>query len=129
MGLEELRKQFIVDEGAIKSRLEALVTKALLYCKIDKNGHVLITNTKLSAKDQLLLVLAARSIASELDGSIPPTVTIAEIGKFTGLPANQIRARGTDAVKAKFAEAPKPGTYRAIPHRVEAFLDSIRDRG
>jgi hypothetical protein len=125
MDLEELRKRFIIDEDAIKTRLEPLVGKALLHCKIDKGGQVLITDARLSSRDQLLLVLAARSIASVLDSSISADVTIAEIGEYTGLPANQIRARGTEAIKGKLAEASKRGTYRAIPHRIESFLDSI----
>jgi hypothetical protein len=125
MNIEELRRQFIMDGDAVKSRLEPLVTKALRHCKIDKAGQVLITNTQLSSKDQVLIVLAARGIASELDPSISADVTIAEIAKCTGLPTNQVRARGTDAIKGKWAEASKPGTYRAIPHRVETFLDSL----
>ena len=128
MDLKELRAKFIVEEDAMKARLEPLVAKAMLHCKVDKSGQVFITNTKLSSRDQLVLILAARSIASELDPSISPSVTVAEIGKFTGLPANQIRARGTDAIRGKFAEAPKPGTYRAIPHRIQVFLDSIGSR-
>jgi hypothetical protein len=125
MSIEELKRQFIVDDDALKTRLEPTVTKALGYCRIDKKGQVLITNSNLSTRDQLLMVLAARAIASQLDSSISSDVTVADIGKFTGLPANQIRARGKDAIKAKFAEAPRPGVYRALPHRVEAFLDSL----
>jgi hypothetical protein len=128
MDLEELRKQFILDDDAVKARLEPLVAKALLHCKLDKAGQVLITNAKLSSRDQLVLILAARWIASELDPGIAAEVTVAEVGKFTGLPANQIRARITEAVKGKFAEALRPGTYRAVPHRIEAFLSSIDGR-
>jgi hypothetical protein len=125
LNIEELRKQFIIDGDAVKARIEPLVAKALLHCKIDKTGQVLITNEKLSSRDQLMMVLAARTIAFELDESIPAEVTVAEIGRYTGLPPNQIRARGRDAIKAKLAEAPKPGVYRAIPHRLEGFLDSV----
>jgi hypothetical protein len=128
MTLEELRKQFLIDDDAVKARLEPLVAKALLHCKVDKSGQVLITNSKLSSRDQLVLILAARWIASELDPGILSEVTVAEVGKFSGLPANQIRARGTEAVKGKFAEALRPGTYRAVPHRIESFLNSINDR-
>ncbi len=127
MNIEELRRQFIMDGDALKTRLEPLVTKALRHCRIDKTGNVLITNVQLSSKDQVLMVLAARRIASELDPSIPAEVTIAEISKCTALPTNQVRARGTDAIKGKWAEAPKPGTYRAIPHRIETFLDGLED--
>ena len=125
MSIEDLKRKFIVDDDVLKSRLEPIVDKALKHCKIDKNGQVLITNTKLSAGDQVRLVLSARVIAAQLDSSIAPEVTVAEIEKYIGLPANQVRARGNDAIRAKFAEASQRGTYRAVPHKVEAFLDSI----
>jgi hypothetical protein len=128
MDLKELRAKFIVEEDAIKSRLEPLVAKAMLHCKVDKSGQVLITNTKLSSRDQLLLILAARWIASQLETTISAEVTVSEVSRFTGLPANQIRARGTEAIKGKFAEASGRGTYRAVPHRIEVFLDGIGDQ-
>jgi hypothetical protein len=125
MSLDELKKQFIVDEDALKARLEPLVSKALKHCRIDKNGQVLITDSNLSGKEQVRLTLAARAIASQLDTQIPADVTVIEIGKYTGLPANQVRARGKDAIEDKFAESPGAGIYRAIPHKIEAFLDDI----
>src|SRR6266705_2126664 len=125
MSIEELRKKFIVDEDAIKSKLEPLVTKALAHCQIDKNGHVLIYDSKLSGREQVMLVLAARLIASELDQNIPAEVSVGELEKDTGLPSNQIRARGNEVIKAKFALSPRAGVYKALPHKIEAFLDGI----
>jgi capsular polysaccharide biosynthesis protein len=125
MSIEDLRRKFIVDEDALKSRLEPVVNKALLHCRIDKAGQVLITNSKLSAKDQVLLVLVARAVAAQLEAGIRPDVTVAEICKYTGLPPNQVRARGKDVIQAKFAESRGAGVYRAVPHRAEVFLDSL----
>ena len=122
MDVEQLRKQFFTDADVIKTRLEPLISKIRIHCEIDKTGQVLITNPKLSSRDKLVMVLIARAIAGELDSSISGDVTIAEIGRDTRLPANQIRARGTDAIKAKFAVSPRPGVYRAVPHRMEKFL-------
>src|SRR5579863_7259998 len=103
MNIEELKKQFIVDEDVLKARLEPIVVKALAHCRIDKNGQVLITNAKLSGKQQVWLTLAARAIGSQMDSTISPQVSVVEISKFTGLPANQVRARGKDAIENKFA--------------------------
>jgi hypothetical protein len=125
MNIEDLKKKFIVDDDVLKTRLEDIVEKALIHCKIDKKGQVLITNSKLSTKDRLCLVLSARAIAAQLDPSISADVTVTDIGTYLGLPTNQVRARGNDAIKAKFAEAPAPGIYRAVPHKIETFLDSI----
>src|SRR6266852_3276128 len=114
MNIEELRKQFIVDEDVLKTRLEPLVASALRHCRIDKNGQVLITSSKLSGRDQVKLVLAARAIAAQLDGNIRAAVTIDEIEKYTGLPRDQVRARGKECIEEKFATSPGAGTYRAV---------------
>jgi len=126
MSIEELRKAFIVDTDLLKARIEPIVRKALNHCQIDKNGNVEIRNAKLSGKDQLKLMLAARAIAAEMDPSISAEVSIAEIAKSTGLPPNQVRARGKDAIEDRFAESPKTGMYRALPHKIEAFLDGLQ---
>jgi len=128
MNLETLRNQFIMEDDALKVRLEPLVTKALHFCKIDKAGQVLITNPKLASLDQVKLVLTARMIASALDPTIKEAVLATEIAKCTGLPANQVRARATDAIRAKFAESLGLGIYKAIPHRIEGFLDDLSSR-
>jgi hypothetical protein len=125
MSLEELKKRFIVDEDVLKTRLEPIVKKALEHCLLDKKGQVSITSSRLSGKDQVKLTLAARAIGAQMDATISAEVSSPEIAKFTGLPGNQVRARVNDAVKDKFAESPRAGVYRAVPHKIEAFLDSI----
>jgi hypothetical protein len=125
MSIEELKKQFIVDEDVLRVRLEPIVTKALAHCRIDKNGQVEIKDTRLSGKEQVKLTLAARAIASEMDSAISAEVSVVEIAKFTGLPANQVRARGKDVIEDRFAQSPRSGVYRARPHKIEAFLDTL----
>jgi hypothetical protein len=125
MNIDELKKQFIVEGDVLKERLEALVSKALQHCRIDKSGQVLISDTELSGRDQVKLILAARAIAAQLDPDIHPEVSVVEIAKYTGLPANQVRARGRECIEHKFAESSAAGVYRAIPHKVEGFLDSL----
>ncbi len=125
MNIEELKKQFIVDEDVLRARLEPIVTKALAHCQIDKNGQVDIKDRKLSGKEQVKLTLAARAIGSQMDPAISAEVSVDEIAKFTGLPANQVRARGKDVIEDRFAQAPRSGVYRAMPHKIEAFLDAL----
>lgn len=125
MNIEELRKRFIIDEDVLKARLEPLVAKAMEHCRIDKNGQVLITSSKLSGRDQVKLVLAARTIAAQLDEKIRAEVTVAELEKYTGLPGNQVRARGKECIEGKFATSSRAGVYRAIPHKIEVFLDNL----
>jgi hypothetical protein len=125
MSIEELKRQFLVDGDVLKMRLEPIVSKALRHCKTDRNGQVLISNNNLSSKQQVILILAARAVASQLDSTISAEVTVAEIHRYTGLPENQVRARGNEAIKDKFAESPKPGSYRAVAHKIEVFIDGL----
>jgi len=125
MSIEELRTQFVVEGDVLKMRLEPIVTKAMQHCKIDRNGQVMISNANLSSKQQVILILVARAIASQLDTAISAEVTVSEIHKYTGLPENQVRARGNEALKEKLAESPKPGSYKAIAYKVEAFIDNL----
>ena|ERR1700734_1199539 len=125
MSLADITNKFIVSEDAFKQRLERIVGKALKHCVIDRSGQVLIQNQQLSGRDQVKLVLAARSLASQLDDKISATVTVAEISKYTGLPTNQVRARGKEAINDKFADSPTVGLYQAIPNKIEAFLERI----
>jgi hypothetical protein len=125
MNIEELKKRFIVDEDVLRARLEPILAKAIGHCQIDKNGQVLITDTKLSGKERVKLTLAARSIGSQLDPTISAEVSVGEIAKFAGLPTNQVRARGKDAIAERFAQSPRSGVYSALPHKIEPFLDSL----
>jgi hypothetical protein len=125
MTIEELRQKFIVADDVLKVRLEPIVSKALKHCVIDKTGQVHVTDKRLSGKQQVMLTIAARAIASQLEPTISASVTVSEIAKYTGLPENQVRARGKDFINAKLAESPQRGVYRAVFHKVEPFLDSI----
>lgn len=125
MSLEDLKRRFILEQDVLKSRLEAVVEKALPYCVTDQGGQVRLAAEGLPSKDQVMLVLAARTIASQLDPGISAEVNVAEISKFAGLPDNQVRARGNELIKARLAESTKPGVYKAVAHKVEGFLDSL----
>ena len=127
MTIEELKQKFIVADDVLKARLEPIITKALRHCVIDKTGQVYVTDKRLSGKQQVMLTIAARAIASQLEPTISASVTVSEIAKYTGLPENQVRARGKDFINAKLAESPERGVYRAVFHKVEPFLDSIAE--
>jgi len=128
MGINELKKQFLVDEDTVKQQLEQLLTKALQHCVVDKKGTVHIKDAKMSGADKFRLVLSAPYLASQLDSTVSAAVTTAEVGISAGLPTAQVRARAKDAVDSKFAEPVSRGVFRAMPHKIGSFLDSlIRD--
>jgi hypothetical protein len=128
MGLDELRNKFIVDEDVLKSRLESIIEKALKHCVVDRDGQVHVNSADLSARDRIMLILAARAIASQLEAGIAAEVTVGEISKFTALPDNQVRARSKELINDKLVESTRPGVYAAIAFKVEKFLDSLPDK-
>ncbi|HWY53333.1 MAG TPA: hypothetical protein VNZ03_02660 [Terriglobales bacterium] len=125
MSIEDLKKKFIVDDDVLKNRLEEMGAKALQLCMLDKKGNVHFNNSKLSPNEKLRLTLAARAIASQLDETISGEVSVAELATNSGMAENQVRARASDLVKEKSATSPKRGFYAAVPHKVEALLDSV----
>lgn len=125
MSIEELKKKFIVDDDVLSSRLEAIATKALAHCVVDKKGAVHFNNPKLTAKEKLQLTLAARAIASQMDSGVQAEVSVAELSENCGIPKDQVYARSADLINEKSATSPKKGYYAAVPHKVETLLDSI----
>jgi hypothetical protein len=125
MSIEQLKAKFIIEEDVVNRRLESLLTKALQHCAVDKKGTVHINDTRMGGLSKLKLVLAARYLASQLDNAISASVTSTEIAQSSGLPAGQVRARAKDAVGEKFAESVGRGVFRAMPHKIELFLDSL----
>src|ERR687892_531392 len=99
----ELRKKFILDEDAATERVERLVAEMCEWCVVDSKGRVIIQREELASRDRVKLVLAARWLASELDGGIQPGVSVAELEASTGLPRDQLRARLSELVRSRFA--------------------------
>lgn len=128
MTLDELRQRFIVDEATVKKDLEALVSRVLVHARVDTKGRVLLNNPKLPGITKVKLSLAARTIASQLEASFVPTMSVEEVAEATGLPANQARARLSQAVEEGFAETPERGAYRAKAHRIVGFLDDLEEK-
>ena len=125
MSIEELKKKFIVDDDVLKERLEAIATKALERCFLDKNGNVHFNNPKLKSTEKLRLILAARAVAAQMDETLRAEVSLSELATNSGMAENQVRARASELVKEKSATSPKRGFYAAVPHKVEGLLDSV----
>jgi hypothetical protein len=92
MSIEDIRKKFIVDDDALKSRLEAIAAKALQLCVLDRKGNVHFSNSKLTPRERLRLTLAARAIGAQLDDKLKAEVSVDDLSANTGLPKNQVRA-------------------------------------
>jgi hypothetical protein len=95
-------------------------------CVLDKKGYVHFNNPKLNPREKLRLTLAARAIASQMESTVKSEVSVAELCANSGLPKDQVYARASELVKDKFVTSPKKGVYAAVPHKVEALLDSVK---
>jgi hypothetical protein len=125
MSIEELKRKFIVDDDALKTRLEAIATKALQRCVLDTKGNVHFNNPKLKPREKLRLNLAARAIGAQMDSKMKSEVSVEELSANSGLPENQVRARAAELVKDKLVNSPRRGFYAAVPYKVEALVDSV----
>ena len=128
MGLEELKKKFILDETEVRGRLEELITKALNYCRVDSKGRIHFERKTLSGMERVKVALAARGIASELDSSFSAEMSIDELSRSTGLPENSVRARCAELAAHNYIEAPTKGVFKVVFAKVEELLDSIRNK-
>jgi hypothetical protein len=122
---DDLRRKFILDEAGIRESLEDVVQTALQYCAVDSTGKVHLKQHDFPGKVRVKIALSAKAIASQLDSSFTPDLTVADLSQATGLAENQARARAADAVSEGFAEAPERGSYKANPFRVAQFLKEL----
>src|SRR5262249_5187192 len=79
----ELAQRFVVDEGALNEQFEQLVLKVASHCLVDRGGKITIKNgKKLSTRDRIKLILAARLIAARLDPAIGSEVSVSMLSEF-----------------------------------------------
>jgi len=124
--IEELRKKFIVDEGQyVADRLQDDVEKLLRYCKISKQGRVLITKRELTDKKKVGLVVFARYIGNKLDNAISELVIADEIATYTGIEKASVNARGKELVDDGFLSRPEAATYKVNPSKIQDFVDLL----
>lgn len=129
--LEELKAKWIIEEKEFNERDLGLYVKRLMpFCKITKNGEIVLTEIgeNFSLIDKVMLALIARFIAHRLDGSISETVTADELSRFFRVDKMQVSARLKDVKDARLAVREKKGIYKANIGRIEKFLDEIEGR-
>lgn len=125
MSLEDLKKQFIVDEDSMRRDLEPLVRRAIKYCVVDTQGRIHLKDHSMAGKLKIKLALAAKAIAYQLDNTFKAEISLDELATVSGLPANQARARVAEVVEERFAESVGRGSYRANVYRLPRFMDEL----
>lgn len=132
--LENLEKSFILDEDMEHENIKELIEKALKYCKIDKNGFVIIDQKTLSSlriQDKVTLVLIARHLASKLQEKLGREVSIKEEVSAQDLASMLkekqlvINARMKELKDKKQVIPVSRGTYKIAPYGISPFLKTL----
>jgi len=126
VGLEELKKKFIVDEEEEKKRIEELLLRILPFARVTRDGYVHFERKNLSQIDRVALVLAARYLGGLLEDSISQEVNLGEIAAMTGVNRRVASARVADLSKEGLVDSVSRGRYRARGlFAVEKILDLL----
>jgi hypothetical protein len=123
--LEDLKSKFLVSDSLSEAKMLSLLELAVNHCVVDPKGNVEIKTNGLTARDKVMLVLAARYIAHHLEDTILMHVSGDEIAKSAFVAPEQVRARASDLLRDKMIEIPTRGNYRALLHKIEPFLRGL----
>jgi hypothetical protein len=129
--LEKLEKQFILDHDAEPEEIRTLVSRILKFCKIDPKGYVIIRARKLSKTDKIMLVLAARYLACNLqrklgrEAAINQEVSNKELADMLQEKPTIVRARLKDLKKDSKIVRTESGVHKAAGHSISEFLERL----
>jgi hypothetical protein len=123
--MEELKKKFIVEEKMDEKRVANYIERILPFCKISKDGLVIVETKGLKALQQVKLALVARFLANYLDKNIPTGMSNSEFSNSLSIPDDQIAARMKELREAKFAIPVKRGMHQVNPLQIERFIAEL----
>jgi len=123
--MEELKKKFIVEEQMDEKRVANYIERILPFCKISKDGLVIVETKGLKALQQVKLALVARFLANYLDKNIPTGMSNSEFSNSLSIPDDQIAARMKELREAKFAIPVKRGMHQVNPLQIERFIAEL----
>ncbi|HIH13764.1 MAG TPA: hypothetical protein HA224_00745 [Nanoarchaeota archaeon] len=136
MSLQDLKKQFIVQESLEKIDIERQIMRVVRFCQVDAQGHVNIKTEirgKLTAPQKMLCILASRYLGHELQGllqeekTIHAEVNVEDLSKMMSEKKSVICARAKDLKDSGKIKADS-GIYQILPHAIEdiiIYLESL----
>ena len=130
-GLEELKKQFIVEDDIELDELKQLILRISKFCKVDKNGYVIVHNDKIRIIDKILLVLSARFLGNRLQQKLGEEVAIheeinnKEIATMLKEKQTVVNARLKDLKDDRKIILVRRGVYKVLPHIIYNLLDRL----
>jgi hypothetical protein len=120
--MEELKKKAIVEEKLDEKRVVNYIERILPFCKISKDGLVILEVKGMTSLQQVKLALVARFLANYLDNNIPPEISNRELSTSLNIPEDQISARLKDLREDKFATPVRKGVSQVNPLQIERFI-------
>lgn len=132
--LEELETQFILEEDMEHEDIKSLITRMLKFCRIDKNGYVIIYDKKLKIADKILLILSARYLANKLQQKLGKEITIKEevgnkeLAKMLREKNEVIAARLKDLKEDRKIVPLRRGLHKIASYEINEFLRTLEGR-
>lgn len=129
--LEDLEKQFILNEDMEHEDIKDLVSRILRFCKIDSNGFVVIQKSGLIIPQKIMLILSARYLANKLqeklgrENNISEKVSAKELSSMLKEKDPVIIARLKDLKDAKKVLSSERGVYKITPYAIKDFLKEV----
>jgi vancomycin resistance protein YoaR len=130
--LEDLEKQFILNEDMEDEDIKDLISRILKFCKIDNKGFVVIQKSSLIMPQKIMLVLSARYLANKLQQklgreniNIYEVVTAHELSSMLKEKDTVIIARLKDLKDAKKVISSERGVYKIAPYAIKDFLTDL----
>lgn len=129
--LEELEKQFILNEDMEHEDIKNLISRALKLCKIDNKGFVVMHQSGLTIPQKIMLALSARYLANKLQQKLGRESSIMEISNAKEL-ADMLKekeaviaARLKDLKDAKKVISPNRGVFKIAPYAIKDFIAEL----
>lgn len=125
--MEDLKKKFIVDEKVYeKEKIPEQINRILKYCKITKEGIVIIEKNSFTLKENIALILIARFLANKLDENIPSEMGIEEIvASMKTNNRDSLITRTKELVDDNLAKRTSKGRHQIVPFYVDSILDKL----
>ncbi len=129
--LEDLEKQFIMNEDMEHEDIAILISHILKFCKVDNKGFVLVNDKKLKIANRVLLILSARYLGNKLQQKRGKEVTITEsmtAKELAGMLKEKdtvIIARLKDLKDDSKVIPQDRGVYKVAPYAIADFLTEL----
>lgn len=134
--LNDLAKSFILDEDRQQQDIEQSIKEIMKFCKIDKNGHVIIdgnVSKKLNLHNKVMLTLSARYLGSKLQEKTGQEVTIKgelsykDLAEMLKEKPAVIAARLTELKDQKKVKSTSRGVFSIAAYSIPELLNNLKE--